>query len=225
MIVLLGGEKGGEGKSTLAVHLAEARTGPTPRRSVVLLDADKQESASTWAAARIEAKLTPLPVRQSLGVEVAEVARDLAMEYDDVVIDAPGRDSVELRAAMLAADVLVVPVRIGAFSAWTLEKMEGHLVGANEARAEAGKRPLRALMILNAVNPRATRRNAEARAFLAGYELELAEGMIGTQVAFDEAIGQGRTVRELVRKIPGPEWIASREIAGLVREVFANGDD
>lgn len=234
MIVLVGGEKGGVGKSVLAVHLAEVRTGPIPKQDVALVDADRQGSASMWAAARIEAGIElaarkghgVLTVTQAQGPEVAEVARGLAQDHADVVLDVPGRNSVELRAAMLVADVLVLPVRIGTFDAWTLEGMEGHVVAANAARAEAGGGPLRALMVLNAVNLRATRRIAEARDFLGGFApvMELAAVVVGERAAFDEAIGKGRTARELVRKVPGPEWAASQDIAKLSVEVFGNGD-
>lgn len=222
MIVLIGGEKGGVGKSVLAVHLAEFRTGPLPKRKVALVDADVQGSAAMWASARIEAGLPPVTIRQAYGADVAEVARELAEDHQDVVIDVPGRNSVELRAAMMAADVLVLPVRIGAFDAWTLEKMEAHIAEANSARIG----PLRALVVLNAVNVRATRRIAEARAFLAGFApiMELAEGVVGDRAAFDEAIGQGRTVRELVRRSPAVEQ-AMLEVRQLAGEVFDHGND
>ena len=52
MILMVGGEKGGVGKTTLATHLAVARK--TAGRMIVLVDADSQGTSSTWFDARKE---------------------------------------------------------------------------------------------------------------------------------------------------------------------------
>ena len=106
MIVLVGGEKGGVGKTTLAVNLAamRARAG----HDVLLVDADKQASANLWASIRDQEKVDP-PVRcvQKRGKGLATDVRDLATRYEDIVIDAGGQDSVELRAAMTIAALAI----------------------------------------------------------------------------------------------------------------------
>src|SRR3989442_15939780 len=84
MIVLVGGEKGGVGKTTLAVNLAamRARAG----HDVLLVDADKQASANLWASIRDQEKVDP-PVRcvQKRGKGLAADVRDLATRYEDIV--------------------------------------------------------------------------------------------------------------------------------------------
>src|SRR6516165_3285835 len=102
MIVLVGGEKGGVGKTTLAVNLAAMRA--RAQHDVLLADADKQASANLWANIRDQEKVDP-PVRcvQKRGKGLAADVRDLATRYEDIVIDAGGQDSIELRAAMTIA--------------------------------------------------------------------------------------------------------------------------
>jgi chromosome partitioning protein len=122
MIVLIGGEKGGVGKTTLAVNLAtmRARAG----RDVLLVDADKQASANLWASIREEEGVTP-PVRcvQKRGKGLSADVRDLAGRYEDVMIDAGGQNSVELRAALTIAHLAIFPIQPSLFDAATLETL------------------------------------------------------------------------------------------------------
>src|ERR1035438_7988840 len=77
MLVLVGGEKGGVGKTTLTLNLAamRARAG----KDVLLVDGDKQASANLWAGIRREAKVEPTvacvqKTGKTLGAEVNELA-------------------------------------------------------------------------------------------------------------------------------------------------------
>src|SRR5687767_1022618 len=107
MIVLVGGEKGGTGKSTLASNLAVwlARAG----RDVLLLDADRQGTSAAWAAERSQRpELASVHCVQRYG-NLFPAVRDLRTRYQEIVIDAGGRDSEELRSAMAVADTLYAP--------------------------------------------------------------------------------------------------------------------
>jgi len=109
MILLTGGEKGGTGKSTVAVNLATwLATGGV---DIVIIDTDPQRTAAQWVERRNE--LDQLPRVHSIEKhgQVYETARDMAGRYDQVIIDAGGRDSEELRSALVAADVLCCPIR------------------------------------------------------------------------------------------------------------------
>jgi len=107
MIVLLGSQKGGCGKSTLATNLAAALAHSA---DVVLLDADSQGTSAQWSQDREKTELPKVACVQKYG-NVRKTINDLAGRYDHVVIDAGGHDSQELRTALLAADLVLCPFR------------------------------------------------------------------------------------------------------------------
>ena len=107
LIVLLGSQKGGCGKSTLATNLAAALAHSS---DVVLLDADSQGTSAQWSQDREETDLPQVACVQKYG-NVTKTIRDLAGRYEHVVIDAGGRDSQELRTALLAVDLVICPFR------------------------------------------------------------------------------------------------------------------
>jgi cellulose biosynthesis protein BcsQ len=109
MIVTVGNTKGGVGKTTLALQLALARA--RAGRDILLVDGDRQGSAQTAVAIRAGAGRTPglSCVQYHEGAVLrAQVLRQ-AVKYDDVVIDAGGRDSTALRAALSLTERLIVP--------------------------------------------------------------------------------------------------------------------
>jgi chromosome partitioning protein len=107
MIVLIGGEKGGTGKTTLATNLAAKRA--LAGRDVLLVDADAQGSASYWAQSRDEAGPRRVACVQKFGKGLKSEVLDLANRYQD--IDAGDRDSPELRAALVVAGRAYIPVQ------------------------------------------------------------------------------------------------------------------
>ena len=110
MIVLIGGEKGGTGKSTIATNLAAYLAGRVA--DVILLDSDQQSTAARWVERRNQnhPHLPKVHCVQKTG-DVFETIRDLASRYQQVLIDAGGRDSEELRTAMAAAQKLYAPLK------------------------------------------------------------------------------------------------------------------
>lgn len=122
MIVALLNQKGGVGKTTLALHLAGqwAREG----RRVTVIDADPQGSALDWSAQRAREGLPRL-------FGVIGLARDtlhheapaLAQGADHVVIDGPPRVAALLRSALLAADLVLIPAQPSPFDGWASAEM------------------------------------------------------------------------------------------------------
>ena len=110
LVVLVGGEKGGTGKSTIATNLAAYLA--CRGSDVVLLDADSQATAARWVERRNSfcPGLPRVHCVQKTG-DVFETIRDLAGRYQQVIVDAGGRDSEEFRSAMVAADRLYTPVK------------------------------------------------------------------------------------------------------------------
>lgn len=210
MIVLVGGEKGGSGKSTVASNLA---TWLAFERDVILLDADKQMTSKKWTDRRNEAGLQPVVhVAQAVG-DVSRPAKDLAGRYQEVVIDAGGRDSKELRSALVVADILIVPLKASAPDLDTMEHVN-ELVSL--ARGLNPGLKAYALLSMAPSNPLVTE-VADAKQFLVDFaELELAPVVIRDRKAYRDAILAGQGVVE------GPNGQAKAEIQLLGQFIYHN---
>jgi chromosome partitioning protein len=122
MIVALLNQKGGVGKTTLALHLA-GRWALQGQR-VLLIDADPQSSALDWSEQRSREGLPRLfgvvgLARDTLHREAPELARTA----DHVVIDGPPRVAGLMRSALLAADLVLIPAQPSPFDGWASGEM------------------------------------------------------------------------------------------------------
>jgi chromosome partitioning protein len=122
MIILIGSEKGGTGKTTLTTNLVTLHL--AKGFDALLVDTDKQGSASAWSATRDAGDLKPVPCIQKFGKSLTTELKGLAKKYDDIFVDAGGRDSIELRAALLAADRIYIPLIPSQIDVWTLGLMK-----------------------------------------------------------------------------------------------------
>ncbi len=123
MIITLGGVKGGEGKSSLATNLAICRC--QDGHDVLLIDADKQRSASDFTLVRKEtlgSAATGYTAIQLRGTAVRDETQRLADKYTDIIIDVGGRDTIEQRAAIAISHVYAVPVVPSSYDLWALEQ-------------------------------------------------------------------------------------------------------
>ena len=108
MIILFGGEKGGAGKTTLATNIAVLRSLYQP--DTLLVDTDRQATASWWCSVREENNIEP---------RITSIQK-----YEkDIVVDAGGRDSPELRGALLVSHIAIFPLRPSQFDLWTLRRL------------------------------------------------------------------------------------------------------
>jgi chromosome partitioning protein len=212
MIIMVGGEKGGVGKTTLATHLAVARK--TLGSTVVLVDADSQGTSSTWSDARKEHPEVPqVPCVSLRGGKVHVELKELARHYNDVVVDTGGADSQEFRSAMLASNILLMPLRPGSFDFWTLLKMQEVV-----SLAEGFNDSLQAVVALSQVPPSAIdRARKEATQILADMpRFRLLNTLTVFRAAFNHSAGEGLTVDEMPRRDPK----ACSEVALLHEELF-----
>ncbi len=194
MIVTVGNTKGGTGKTTVALQLALAWA--IQGRDVLLVDGDRQGSASLAVAVRAEAGRMPglSCVAYPDGPALHNQVRRMAPKFNFVVVDAGGRDSGSLRAALTLSSLLVVPFRPSGVDAWALAD-----VAALVDEARTVNRKLRAVALLNAADPGETADNAAASAAVAEYPvLELLDGLrLTRRKAFSTATSAGLAVDEL----------------------------
>lgn len=212
MIILIGGEKGGTGKTTIAVNLAvlRARAG----HDVLLIDTDSQGSSMLWAAMRAEDKTEPSITTVALrGRGLAKEIQKLAPKFSDVVIDAGGRDSVELREAMLAANLMFVPAAASQFDIHALAAVD-RIVG----EAQTFNSALEAKVVISRATTHASGTDSDdMREALADMTyLRVADSVIKERVTVRRAAGNGKAVIEFE---PQDEK-ATFEMSFLYREVF-----
>ncbi len=210
MIVLIGGEKGGTGKSTLATNLAVclAEAG----KDVLVLDTDRQATASSWCAERATHEdLTRVHCVQKYG-NVFETLQDLSKRYEEVIVDAGGRDSPELRSAMVAAHKMVSPAKASQSDLWTLKHLNELI---NQARALNPKLDARVVLSMTPTNPR-IQEAQEAAEMLRSFEpnLRLAKSRIRDRKVYRDAMCDGKGAIECA------DAKALEEIKSLMQEVY-----
>ncbi|EBE2365201.1 cobyrinic acid a,c-diamide synthase [Salmonella enterica] len=108
MIIVIGGDKGGTGKTTLTANLAVflMKKGKT----VTVVKTDNNNSISDWYEERRQRKLPLFPLVECFGKVKDEIVL-LNKRSDIVIVDTAGYDSPELRSALQCADLLISPVR------------------------------------------------------------------------------------------------------------------
>lgn len=212
MIILIGGEKGGTGKTTIATNLAAIRA--FKGHDVLLVDTDKQGSASAWSDIR-DAHNVPIriPNIQKFGNNLASDIRDLQNRYEDIIIDAGGRDSVELRAAMTIADIMYVPVQASQFDIWTLS-----IINDLTSQAKGFNEKLDPYVLINRATTNPTVNEVEeAKSVLSDFEfLKLSKSLLKERISYRKAAKGGLSIIELDNK----DIKAITEITNLYVEVF-----
>jgi chromosome partitioning protein len=200
--------KGGVGKTTIAVHLAAMLASRAP---TLLIDADPQASAASWAAWRREAGREPSPTTTCLvGKAVFDEGKTLSSGFVHTVVDAGGRDSASLRSALLLAERAVVPVGASNFDAAALTDLL-----EITSLAKDFNQGLDVRVLLMRVDTR-TRDTGEMLDFLREHQLQVLNARICERVAFRRASGDGATVAEV-----GKDQAAIQEMQSFFEEVTA----
>lgn len=190
MIILVGGTKGGVGKSTVATNLAImcSNTG----RDIILVDADSQETSADFTSVRNknlgDAGYTCTRLN---GSSVRTDGKRLSAKYDDVIIDAGGRDTTSQRAALSIADIMLLPFVPRSFDVWTLEPVAEMI---EEARTFNPN--LVAYAFINRADSIGSENQEAAQYIQETKGLEYIDTPLGYRKVFGKASAQGLAVAE-----------------------------
>lgn len=215
-VIAILSQKGGAGKTTLAVNLAAASH--LAGRRTLLLDQDPQQSALDWhAVPRAKgSKLVGLDVKPWEAALTIPKLAEFSAGYHTVIIDGPPRLGDVTRAAAVVASLVLVPFRAGFFDdAAGLETVK-LLDAADTIRGKITPKrpPVRRLWILNAHDTRSPRLGEEALHAMKGDGHELGP-IVGQRVAFQRALFSGESVLTLAEATPASQ----DEIAALYAAV------
>lgn len=195
MILLLGSEKGGVGKSGLAQNLSVliAQAGG----DVLLVDADPQETSYDWGAERerMRDKYPNAPVVHyaKASGEIREWLKEKASRYQHIVVDAGGADSNALRAAMTIADYMLIPFRPKRRDLKTLPNV------ASLVRTALSLNPdlhVRTIITQCPPLPSQVNRILDAKAACESFELRTLNAITMNRNSYDDAEEDGSSVLE-----------------------------
>ena len=145
-VIAVCNQKGGSGKTTLAINLAGAFA--ADGMGVLLLDMDSQGSALDWGS--IQPAFPPLfEVMEMDRPQLLRQARALRREYEVIVIDCPAKFADSSSAATRVADLVLVPVQPSPFDVWASDAVAGLIKTRQEA---TGGTPLAACVISRAIS-------------------------------------------------------------------------
>ncbi len=205
MIISVQNQKGGVGKTTLAIHISHALCLLGYR--VLLIDADPQGSARDWAASRQNE-----PLFSVMGIDRPSIHKEIPLispNYDHILIDGPPRVTDLARSAIVAADLVLVPVQPSPYDVWAAKEVIDLI-----EEASVFKESLKSVFVVNRkiANTAIGRDVNEA---LASYQIPVLKSHITQRVSFAESAGTGQTVLEIE-----PNGQASQEIKAVVNELM-----
>ena len=204
-VITIAQQKGGSGKTTLAVCLATELL--ARGKCVGLLDTDPQGSLGKWFMTRCEKYGEDENLRFSTATSwgVSYELRSLGKPCDVIIVDTPPKADSDLRPALREADLLLVPVSASHVDVWATQdvlemagrvKKDAHIV---QNRTRAG-----------------TRLGVEVSEVLKEFDAKVLSTTLGNRVIFAETLGQGLGVGDARRNAA-----AVREVTALVDEVVA----
>ncbi len=208
MIITIGNSKGGVGKSTIACNLACMAA--KENKKVLLVDADPQASSLNFRSIREADDI------KATAITTPTLHKDLKefTNFDLIIIDSGGRDSVIFRSAILAADILIIPVLPSVYDIWatsdTLEIVQ---------EAKVFNEKLIARFLLNMVMPNTIMAREALQALEEKKDIPILKNQLGARSSFKNGLISGQGVIE-----HDPKSKAAQELAACYHEIMQLGD-
>lgn len=202
-VITVAQQKGGAGKTTLVAQLAAHWA--TQRRRIALIDIDPQESLTQWYRLRSKANGAEdhIDLRWVSGWRAGSEADRLKRDFDLILIDSPPHTETGAKAAVRAAELVLVPMQLSPMDLWATKPT---IKMIRDERREM-------LLVLNRVPARGVLAD-EIRAAINGEQLPVAEAALGNRTAYASSLLKGKGVAEVA-----PRTAAAQEVAQLANEI------
>jgi len=216
MMILVGGEKGGSGKSCLAQNLA-VHFARNKKAIVLMVDCDPQRTTSDWIQARNSDPSLPAINCIQLYGKIRNDLLSLGQHYDYVIVDCGGQDNLALRAAMSVADHVVIPLRPKRRDLKTVPHMEDMLSTCKMVNPKM----IASFVITQCPSlPNQVGRILEAKDVCRSYGINVLNAVTYNRNIYDDSEEQGSSVIEI-----DPDGKAATEMMAIAEELMAMKPD
>lgn len=208
MILLVGGEKGGTGKSCLAQQLA-VHYAQQPNRNIMLVDCEPQRGSSDWVQLRqLQPGVAWINCVQMYG-NIRYELKSLQHHYDVVIVDCGGHDLVALRSAMAVANYALFPIQPKQRDIASLHLLVNLLQSSQQLNPQ-----LVSACVLNQVPTHDDERVQHARTTISAAKFTLLATEVAQREVYDLSAAKGLTALDLE-----PTGTAAAEIGQLAQEL------
>jgi chromosome partitioning protein len=212
MIITVGSNKGGTGKTTTAINLALALA--SNNKDICLVDADFQRSTSNWYQDRLEAgeKVDNITLIEKYD-NVSSTIKELDKKFDYIIVDVAGRNSREMITSISVSDILLAPHQASQLDLDTIRELQEQITKIKDLN------PYLTCYVLHTMaNTNPTVRSNERKAFT-NYlndfpDLELLESCCYYRKIYRDVMPLGKSV------IESNNELARSEILNIVKEIF-----